>query len=488
MKSKILLLVILLAIVFCACNQKNEKALDEMGSSKPNIVLIFTDDLGYGDLGCYGSPNIETPNIDRMASEGMRFTSFYAAAVCGPSRAQIMTGCYHARVSHSFNELPGSKTGLNPNEITLAEVLKTAGYNTMAIGKWHLGDAPEFMPTQQGFDHFFGFPYSHDMWPYHYRTVLTGLKDTALLRQVRERAKRLGYSAKGNWSFPPLPLFQDEKVIEINPDINQLTTRFTEKAQEFIEENANHPFFLYLAQVMPHTPLGASNKFLGKSDRGLYGDAIMEIDWSCGQILDKLKDLGIDKNTLVIFTSDNGPTPKYGSDGGSAGPLRGAKGSMYEGGMRVPAIFRWPGSIVSGVRSNAMASTIDLLPTFAHLAGAKIPYDRIIDGENLMPLFLNEKENSLHEFIHYFAGGKPDKPSNYKAIRNNKWKLFVKRNTLGKLEPIELYDLGTDPSEKYERLAQYPGIANQLLKEAQDFYTDLEANKRPVGKIKTTQK
>lgn len=459
-----------------------------MGSSKPNIILIFTDDLGYGDLGCYGSPNIETPNIDRMASEGMRFTSFYAAAVCGPSRAQIMTGCYHARVNHSFNELPGSKTGLNPNEITLAEVLKTAGYNTMAIGKWHLGDAPEFMPTQQGFDHFFGFPYSHDMWPYHYRTVLTGLKDTALLRQVRERAKRLGYSAKGNWSFPPLPLFQDEKVIEDNPDINQLTTRFTERAQEFIEENYNHPFFLYLAQVMPHTPLGASNKFLGKSDRGLYGDAIMEIDWSCGQILDKLKDLGIDKNTLVIFSSDNGPTPKYGSDGGSAGPLRGAKGSMYEGGMRVPAIFRWPGSIASGVRSNAMASTIDLLPTFAHLAGTKIPHDRIIDGENLMPLFLGEKENSPHEFIHYFAGGKPDKPSNYKAVRNNKWKLFVKRNALGKLEPIELYDLGTDPSEKYERLAQYPEIANQLLKEAQDFYTDLEANKRPVGKIKTTQK
>ena len=302
---------------------------------------------------------------------------------------------------------------------------------------------------------------------------------------VRERAKRLGYSAKGNWRFPPLHLYHNEKVIEENPDRSQFTTRFTEKALEFIEQNSKQPFFLYLAHVMPHTPLAASDKFLGKSDRGLYGDALMEIDWSCGEIFKKLKELGIDENTLVIFTSDNGPTPHYGTDGGSAGLLRGAKGSMYEGGLRVPAIFRWPKRIPAGRRSNVITSTIDLLPTFANLAGATIPDDRIIDGKNIYPLLSSEIEKSLHEYFHYFGGGRPDSPANYRAIRNENWKLFVKRNQDGKLEPTELYDLGTDPSEKYDRLSQYPEIAYKLLKEAQQFYNELEENRRPVGKIKT---
>ncbi len=473
--------VIVATMSFISCSVSNQ-------TGKPNIILIFTDDQGYGDLGCYGSPNIFTPNIDKMAMEGMRFTSFYAAAVCGPSRAQLMTGCYHARVSHSFNELPGDKTGLNPNEITIAEVLKAEGYRTMHIGKWHLGDVAEFLPIQQGFDHFFGFPYSHDMEPYHYRTALTDLVDTAHLREVRERAEHLGYSAKGNWRFPPLPLYLDETVIEENPDQSQFTSRFTEKALQFIEQNSKQPFFLYLAHVMPHTPLAASDKFLGKSDRGLYGDALMEVDWSCGEILKKLKDLGIDQNTLVVFTSDNGPTPHYGTDGGSAGLLRGAKGSMYEGGLRVPAIFRWPKRIPAGRCSNVVASTIDLLPTFANIAGAIIPEDRIIEGKDIYPLLSSEIEKSLHEYFHYFGGCRPDDPANYKAIRNERWKLFVKRNQDGELKPTELYDPGTDPSEKYDRLSQFPDIANILLKEAHQFCSALEENRRSVGRIKINKK
>ncbi|MCG8310244.1 MAG: sulfatase [Cytophagales bacterium] len=450
----------------------------------PNIILINADDLGYGDLGCYGSPNIFTPNLDKMATEGMRFTSFYAAAVCGPSRAQLMTGSYHARVSHSMNELPGAKTGLHPNEITVAEVLKSAGYKTMHIGKWHLGDAPEFMPTQQGFDQFWGFPYSHDMWPYHSRSVWETVEDTVLMRQMRERAERVGYTVGGRWKFPPLPLIEGDGVIEKDPDITMLTMRFTEKALEFIEENKNEPFFLYLAHVMPHTPLAASDKFKGKSDRGLYGDAVMEIDWSCGEILQKLKALGIDENTLVVFTSDNGPTMRYGSDGGSAGLLRGGKGTMFEGGMRVPAIFRWPEGIPSGMCSNEMASNIDILPTFAHLVGAKIPDDRLIDGESLLPLLKAENENSPHEYIHYFGRSRPDSTATYRAIRNNKWKLFVKHSTVGEFHPLELYNLGTDPSEKYDRLDRHPKIADKLLKEAQQFYNELEENKRPIGKTR----
>ncbi|MDX2430792.1 MAG: sulfatase [Bacteroides sp.] len=453
------------------------------GIRKPNIILILTDDQGYGDLGCYGSPTILTPNIDRMASEGIRLTSFYAATFCGPSRAQLMTGCYHARVNHSYNELPGAKTGLHPDEITIAELLQKEGYSTMHIGKWHLGDAPEFLPTMQGFDHFFGFPYSHDMWPYHCRTIAKGLDDKLLISQIRARAELMGYTVGGAWDFPPLPLIRDEEVIELNPDQTLMTTRYTEKALTFIEDNSQHPFFLYLAHTMPHTPLFVSEKYAGKSERGLYGDALMEIDWSCGQIFTKLKELGIDENTIVIFTSDNGPTLKYGTDGGSAGPLRGGKGSIYEGGLRVPAIIRWPGSIPSGVRSNVITGTMDLLPTIADLAGAGLPADRKIDGENILPLLSGETLESPHEFFHYFGGSKPDNPANYQAIRNMKWKLLVKRNPAGELEPSELYDLGSDPSEKCDRLKQYPEIANYLLNEAQLFLGELEENRRPIGKL-----
>ena len=269
-------------------------AIEGPAAEKPNFIVIFTDDQGWGDLGCYGSPNIETPNLDRLASSGMRFTSFYAAPFCGPSRAQLMTGCYHARVGHSHNQGPGATTGLHPDEITIAELLKPAGYTTMHIGKWHLGDAPEFLPTRQGFDHFFGIPFSNDMWPYHPKMPPRENEDE-LMQAMRKRAEYTGFAGQGTHyakggGFPkPLPLMRDEKKIEDNPDQTQLTRRFTEAALEFIDENQERPFFLYLAHPMPHVPLFASDKFAGKSKAGLYGDVITEIDWSCGRIVEKLR-------------------------------------------------------------------------------------------------------------------------------------------------------------------------------------------------------
>jgi arylsulfatase A len=309
------------------------KPLDETGS-RPNIIIIFTDDQGYGDLGCYGSPNISTPNIDRMAGEGIRFTSFYAAPFCGPSRAQIMTGCYPPRVGHARNHGPDSEYGLHPDEVTIAELLKEEGYSTMCIGKWHLGDAPEFLPTSQGFDAFFGIPYSNDMWSYHPRMPERDNEDS-LMARIRERAAYTGYAGQGSYypaggGFPnAIPLMKDEAVVEKNPDQRRLTTRYTEAALEFIETRNGTPFFLYLAHAMPHVPLFVSEKYDGSSPRGLYGDVIMEIDWSVGEILGKLKELGIDNQTLVVFTSDNGPWLQYGIDGGSAGPLRDGKGSTF---------------------------------------------------------------------------------------------------------------------------------------------------------------
>lgn len=463
-------------------------ALSEIEGSKPNIILIFADDLGYGDLGCYDSPNIDTPHLDKMASEGMLFKSFYAAPVCGPSRAQLMTGSYAVRTGSAHNELPESKTGLNLNEITVAEVLKGAGYKTMHIGKWHLGDAPEFLPTQQGFDAFWGFPYSHDMWPYHpYSSpeTIKNAKDQALMKQMLKRKEDKGYTARGPWDFPDLPLMENETVIELNSDQSQMTTRFTEKALEFIDANATEPFFLYLAHTMPHTPLFVSEKFSGKSERGLYGDAVMEVDWSCGQIIKKLKELNIDDNTLVIFTSDNGPTSKYGKDGGSAGVLRGAKATHFEGGVRVPAIFRWPNGIASGKETDAMASTIDLLPTFAHLAKTLVPDDRVIDGRNLTPLLMGDTTTSPHQYLHYMSGGRDSTvPIRYRAIRNEKWKLFLKTTASGKLVPDLLYDLESDISERTNRLEQHPELARIMAADATKFFNKLKKNKRPVGIIK----
>jgi len=458
---------------------------------KPNVIIIFTDDQGYGDLGCYGSPNIETPNIDRMADEGLRFTSFYAAPFCGPSRAQLLTGCYHARVDHSFNPGPGSKNGLHPNEVTIAEMLKPAGYATMHIGKWHLGDQSPLLPTDQGFDAFFGLPFSNDMWNYHPKMPPRDDED-ALMKSIRRRAAYTGFAGQGRYynvergqGFPdPLPLMRDSNVVEKNPDQTQLTTRFTEEALGFIEANAaKNPFFLYLAHPMPHVPLFVSDKFKGRSSRGLYGDVIMEIDWSCGRILEKLRSLGIAENTLVIYTSDNGPWLGYGIDGGSAGLLREGKGSVWEGGVRVPGIFHWPGRIPGGRRTEAIAGTLDILPTVAYLAGVEAPSDRVIDGLNLWPLLSGESSSSPRGHFHYFGGARPGSFANYRGVRDARWKLHTRTDKSGAALPHELYDLGADPSEKFNRLKDHPDVVERLMTEVRAFRSDFKDHRRPHGRI-----
>ncbi len=461
-------------------------AANPAAAAKPNIVVIFTDDQGYGDLGCYGSPNILTPHIDRLASEGVRFTSFYAATFCGPSRAQLMTGCYAARVGHARNPAPGSAFGLNPAETTVAEVLKGAGYATMCIGKWHLGDAPEFLPTRQGFDAFFGLPFSNDMWRYHPNMPARENED-ALMRATRERAAYTGFAGQGrpyppNGGFPnDLPLMRGETVIERNPDQRQLTTRYTEAALQFIEAQREQPFFLYLAHNMPHVPLFVSEKFAGKSGRGLYGDVMMEIDWSVGQITAKLRALGLEERTLVVYTSDNGPWLAYGIDGGSAGPLREGKGTTWEGGMRVPAIFCWPGKIPEGRTTDAIAGNIDLLPTLAGFAGAAVPDERTRDGRDLGPLLTGATARSPHPFYHYL-GGSQEGRVNYRGIRDERWKLVVETGEDGKCTPQQLYDLGADSGEKFDRLKQHPEIAGRLRAAAQAFYDEIRQNTRPAGK------
>ncbi|MEX2335682.1 MAG: sulfatase [Fulvivirga sp.] len=465
-----------------ACNLQQEP-LDK----KPNFIIIFTDDQGYGDLGIYGSPDIRTPNIDQMAAEGMRFTSFYGAPFCGPSRAQLLTASYPARVGHAFNPGPSSPRGLHPDEITIADILKDQGYATKCIGKWHLGDAPEFLPTRQGFDSYFGIPYSNDMWRYHPK-MPPGEAEDSLMQATRERAAYTGFAGEGSY-YPPnggfpndLPLMVNEEVVELNPDQRQLTGRYTEAAIDFIKDQKDQPFFLYLAHNMPHVPLFVSEKFAGKSFRGLYGDVISEIDWSVGKIIESLKELGLDDNTLVVFTSDNGPWLQYGIDGGSAGPLRAGKGTVYEGGVRVPAIFRWPGKIPSGERTGAVTGNFDLLPTLAGLAGAETPTDRTIDGRDLWPVLSGKIKDGPHEFFHYM-GGSREGAVNYLGIRDKRWKLLVNIDEQGKVIEKELYDLGSDVSEKYNRVEQHPEITARLTAEAQEFYDDLIGNIRPAGHV-----
>ena len=474
-----------IAIAIIAASALLQCTGPDQAGRKPNVIIIFTDDHGYGDLGCYGSPNIVTPNIDRMAEEGMRFTSFYAATYCGPSRAQIMTGCYPPRVGHARNHGPSSDFGLHPDEITIADLLKGEGYSTMCIGKWHLGDAPEFLPTSQGFDAYFGIPFSNDMWSYHPRMPVQENEDSLMLA-IRERAEYTGFAGQGTYypagrGFPnPIPLMRDEEVIEENPDQRQLTSRYTEAALKFIDEQKEKPFFLYLAHAMPHVPLFVSEKHDGKSIRGLYGDVIMEIDWSVGRILESLKRHGIDEQTLVIFTSDNGPWLQYGIDGGSAGPLRNGKGSVFEGGMRVPGIFRWPGKISPNSRSEVIAGNLDLLPTIGALAGADLPGDRILDGCDISPLLLGKTKDSPHEYFQYF-GGSGEGRINYLGIRDKRWKLMFSVDKEGSIVNRALFDLHADVSERFDRLEDHPEIAERLNDEAQKFYNELKQNLRPLG-------
>ena len=442
-----------------------ERAAPGEGERRPpNFIVIFTDDQGYGDLGCFGSKTCRTPRIDQMAAEGMKLTSFYVAApVCTPSRAALMTGCYPWRVglpsvlfpnSMSRGQSGGKAIGLNPDEVTIAEVLKSQDYATACVGKWHLGDLPVFQPTRHGFDHYFGLPYSNDM-----------------------------HVPFKRWSFPPLPLIRDGKVVETEPDQDLLTRRYTEEALRFIRASKDRPFFLYLPHSMPHRPIHASEPFRkrlpkeklariqgeDKESRDfIYPAAIAEIDWSTGQILDTLKDLGIDDRTLVLFTSDNGPAA------GSAGPLRGKKGSTFEGGMRVPCVVRWPGHIPAGKVCDQIALSMDLLPTFAGLAGAKVPDDRVIDGKDIWPLLSGHAgATSPHEAFFYLRGPR------VAAVRSRQWKLHRMGGRGSK--PGALYDLEADIGEKRNVAAQHPDVVQRLTQLARRLEADLKTHSRPAG-------
>ncbi|MBI2688778.1 MAG: sulfatase [Acidobacteria bacterium] len=452
----------------------------------PNIVVILADDQGYGDLGCYGSPYIRTPNIDRMAREGARLTDFYAQPLCGPSRAALMTGSYPARNSLNFNHLPRARTGIHPNEVTIPELLKKAGYATMMIGKWHLGDAREFLPTRNGFDEWFGLPYSNDMWPYHPKVTRTGAENETA-KFVRQRAELTGYDGQGqhyppDW-FPPLPLMHNEEVVELNPDQTKLTDRYTAEALRFIDANKSKPFFLYLAHAMPHVPLFPGKDFDGRSLRGRYGDVVEELDAGTGRILARLREHNLENDTLVIYTSDNGPWLPYGIDAGSAGPLRGGKGGVWEGGIRVPAIFRWPGRIPANTVVSAVAATIDFLPTFAAAANVPLPTDRVIDGHDILPLLTGESNKSPHDFFYYFdtalqytpQQGRPASNSNLLAIRAGRGKLHLNTG--------EFYDLQSDIGEAHNVASRFPNRVASLRKQAASFLAALRANIRPVGTL-----
>jgi len=441
-----------------------------MAQNKPNVVLIFMDDLGYGDLSCYGASLYKTPNLDRMASQGIRFTNFLAAqAVCSASRAGILTGCYPNRVGISGALMPDSKIGLNPAEETIAEIVKKQDYKTCAIGKWHLGHQRQFLPLQQGFDEYLGLPYSNDMWPVDFDG-----------KPAAENSKKSKY--------PILPLIEgNEKIKEIKTldDQSQLTTVYTEKAVNFITQNKNHPFFLYLAHSMTHVPLAVSSKYKGKSEQGLFGDVMMEIDWSVGEIIKALEKNGIDKNTLVIFTSDNGPWLNFGNHAGSTGGLREGKGNSFEGGQREPCLMLWPGQIAPGTICNKLASTIDILPTIAAITRSHLP-ERKIDGVNILPLLKGEENaNPRQTFLYYY------RKNSLEAVRKGNWKLVFAhpgRTYVGFKPGVDgfpgltnedfqfeeaLYDLRRDPGERYNVEEYYPEVVVDLKKIADEARTDL---------------
>jgi arylsulfatase A len=428
------------------------------GEGLPNFVIVYSDDLGYGDIGCFGAVGVRTPNLDRMAHDGRRFTSFCVAqGVCSASRTALLTGCYPNRVGILGALGPKSQIGISDHELTLAQILKPRGYHTAIFGKWHLGHHPQFLPTHHGFDEYLGLPYSNDMGP------------------------RPGQAADDH---PPLPLIEGDRVIETNPDISQLTSRYTDRAVKFIDAHHNEPFFLYVPHTMPHVPLGVSAKFRGKSKRGPYGDVIEEIDWSVGQILAALDRHGLNERTLVVFASDNGPWLSYGDHAGSAGPLREGKGTTWEGGVREPCVMRWTGKIPAGTVCTDLAATIDILPTFAALAGAALPSDRIIDGKDIRPLLFGEPGAKCpHEAYYYYWN------NGLEAIRSGPWKLHFphafqslvgKGGTGGRPAPytkrttdLALYDLETDIGESTNVAVVHADVVARLEKLAESARDDL---------------
>jgi arylsulfatase A-like enzyme len=443
--------------------------------SQPNILLMNCDDLGFGDLGCYGSERNDTPVLDRLAAEGMRFTDFYMASpVCSPSRAALLTGCYPPRIGFGDLEglpvlFPGQRIGLNPSEVTIASLLRSVGYVTKLVGKWHCGDQPAFLPTNHGFDSYYGIPYSNDMgrqawhpdWPPREQLYA----DLGLRLPVVD--------------FPPLPLLLDDEVIEAQPDQASLTARFVEESVRFLRANRDRPFFLYLAHIYVHVPIYVQERFARDSRNGTYGAAVASIDWAAGVLLAELDRLGLADDTIVVFTSDNGSRAK---DGGSNVPLRGAKGTTWEGGMRVPCIVRWPGRVPAGTECSALTTAMDLYPTLAALAGASVPADRTIDGRDITALLTGESDESPHECFAYYRG------ENLEAIRAGRWKLHLARRGVG-IE--ELYDLAADVGETHDVSAEYSDVVARLHALAARVREDLGdarlgvkgAGVRPVGEV-----
>ena len=473
----------LIFISFLACNQNNGNQ-DQL----PNIVIIFTDDQGYGDVGCFGATGFDTPNLDRMASQGMKFTNFYSAQpVCSASRAGLLTGCYPNRIGISGALFPHHKVGINDDEVTIAEMLKTKGYATAIFGKWHLGHHKQFLPLQHGFDEYTGVPYSNDMWP---------IKLDGTRAAVDE----------GRGNYPDLPIVKGNETIEMITSFagqDKLTTLNTENAVDFINRNKDNPFFLYVPHSMPHVPLGVSDKFRGKSEQGLYGDVMMEIDWSVGKILEALQVNGLEENTIVIFTTDNGPWLNYGNHAGSSGGLREGKTTSWEGGQRVPCIIKWPGKVAEGVVCNQLASSIDFFPTFAAIVGAELP-DHKIDGVDISELLNGNFEAKPRKELYYYYG-----KNNLNGVRKGNWKLVFphtyssyeatvpandgrggKRIKIS-LDSLELYNLIRDPGERYNVIEMYPDIVAELLKvgdkaraDLGDLITGIEGSGvREIGKL-----
>ena len=472
MNLKILsLLLFILSVSYFSCTERKNNI-------PPNIVLIYLDDMGYGDLTITGATDYSTPNLDKIANNGIFFSHYYSPqAVCSASRAGLLTGCYPNRIGITGALSHRSNTGISDGEETIAQVLKKKGYATAIFGKWHLGYQEQFLPTNHGFDEFYGIPYSHDMWPLH----PTG-------------------------TYPNLPLYENETIVnpDVRPDdVAHFTADFAEKTIDFIKRNQDKPFFVYWPNPLPHVPLYASERFKGKSEQGLYGDVMMEIDWAIGQIIKTLEETGLDENTLVIFTSDNGPWLNYGNHAGTTGGLREGKGTTYEGGQRVPCLMMWKGAIPEGVVCNNLVSGIDILPTLAAIADAPLPKNKI-DGVNILPLLKGDFEANPRQTFYYYY-----RQNSLEAVRHGSWKLVFPHpgRTYEGFQPGNdgmpgqvnnnfafkggLYDLRRDPGERYDVSESNPEIVKALEKIAKEARQDLGdeltdnpgRNRREPGRI-----